>query len=117
MKSLLKNREKSANGMYTYSYIQFFIANQILTDPKYSNPEYSQYMEPFITKEFEAPILIKSMMLSLAIPSNSRVCNVFCYDCFTEEMGDYAPKHVGMLTLTLWKGETPEVKADNFVTP
>ena len=64
-------------------------------------------MENFEKLEFEFPGIVKSLVISLAIPSTNRVANVTLYDHTIDELQAYPhgqmPSPVGKLQFTLWQ--------------
>lgn len=104
--------------MPTYTMLDFLKTNEVDTDGKYPPNEYIQFIRNFENCSFEAPTIVKSISLSLAIPSNSRICNALLYGCTIDEFDELPqgrkPKPIGRLQLTLWSQKGPEIDDVEF---
>jgi hypothetical protein len=104
--------------MYKYTMLDFGKRNEINTDGNYSSAEYLQFLRHFDNVTFESPKIIKSIAVSLATPSTSRICNALLYSCTIDEFDAYPvgrkPKPIGRLQLTLWRDKGPVIDDSYF---
>jgi hypothetical protein len=105
--------------MPKYSMRDFLKINEVNTDGNYPDAEYIQFLRHFENVSFESPKVVKSLSVSLANPSNNRICNARLFGCTIDEY-DACPvgkktKHlVGRLQLTLWRDKGPVIDDSYF---
>jgi hypothetical protein len=104
--------------MYQYTILDFAKIGELITDEKYPNAEYIQFLRNFDNVAFDAPVPVKAVLVELAIPSNNRVCNALLYGHTIDELNDYPegqmPEPVGRLQLTLWRDHGPKIDDSYF---
>lgn len=100
--------------MATYQIFDFLMSGDVMTANNYPIEEYQQYLEHFEFVPFEFDGVIKLLHFDLTINSRSRVCNGRAYDKNYDELTAYEgqrfPPVVAYITLTLWKGNSPEIR-------
>lgn len=110
----LHEDEKDKNYMFNHSIAEFVLSGEAVTDPKYSNQEYLQYLLPFSDITFKSSKKVKSILIQLTIPSTSRICNISLYEHTIDEISSYPrgimPESIGHLTLTLWRDGRTEIQ-------
>ena len=99
--------------MYKYTMLDFGKKGELITDEKYPNAEYIQFLRNFDKVAFDSPNEIKSVVVSLAIPSNNRNCNALLYGHTIDELNTYPegqmPEPFGRLQLCLWRDQGPKI--------
>lgn len=102
-----------ADTTQKYTLLDFLRLNEVNTDGNYPAGEYMQFIKNFEHLSFDSPKIVKSISLSLAIPSTSRTCNALLYDCTIDEYDAYPVerkhKPIGKLQLTLWRDKGPKI--------
>jgi hypothetical protein len=99
--------------MKTCTINDFFIDGEILTDQKYSEQEYLDFLVYFKDDQFEIEDETVSVYASLAVPSKNRICNIFMYAQSSDELVTLPtskwPKPLGSLQFTLWQDKGPMI--------